>query len=151
MIVYLEAFICLFKGFLFILRQRRIWRPCLPWIALLFRCPLTPWSHCCSLSWASVRKQVKLYESLYFTFVREHMLLASDTSIGPRLTVSNAVNDNLYHVTKTNHSVNLRILDVGCHALQGQLALLPKVCSDQISWRSDRFILSTSHLKTFLP
>ena len=40
------------------------WRPRLPQIVLLFRCTVSPWSHYYSLSWASVMKQVKLYEPL---------------------------------------------------------------------------------------
>ena len=50
-------------------------------IVLLLRCPVSPWSHYYSLNWASVRKQVKLYESLSFTIVRQHRFLASETSM----------------------------------------------------------------------
>ena len=62
-----------------------VWRPRLPQIVLTFRCPVSPRSHYYSLSWASIRKQVKLYESLAFTVVRQHRLLGSETSIWPRL------------------------------------------------------------------
>ena len=67
---------------------RVTWRPRLPQIVLTSRCPISPWSHYYSLSWASVRKQVKLYELLSFTIVREHRFLGSETSIWPRLMAS---------------------------------------------------------------
>ena len=42
----------------------------------------------------------------------------------------------------------LQIRDVECPELLGQLSLIPEVCSLRFSSRSDRWILSTSHLKT---
>jgi hypothetical protein len=42
---------------------RVTWRPRLPHIVLIFRCPVSPWSHYYSLSWGSVRKKIKPYES----------------------------------------------------------------------------------------
>ena len=46
-------------------------------------------------------KQVKLYEFLSFTLVREHRFLRSETSIWPRLTASNAVNYNILHLSES--------------------------------------------------
>ena len=79
------------------------------------------------LSCASVRKQDKLYESLSFTIVREHKLLASETSIWSRLTASNAVNRHIHHETKID-SADLQIQDVGCHELLAQHSLIHLLC-----------------------
>ena len=71
------------------------------------RCPLSPLSHAYSLSWASVRKAVKLYESLSFTLVREHGLIASEASMLSRLTASNAINYHVLHEAKICPSADL--------------------------------------------
>ena len=126
----------------------QVWRPRLSYIYLLFRCPLSPWSHDYSVSWASVRKQVKLYESLSFTVVRKQRILGSETYIWPRLTASNAVNYHFYHVTKTCPAANLRIRVVSCHELIGQRSLIPEYCLSWVSSTSEGWILSTCHLKT---
>ena len=44
--------------------------------------------------------------------------------------------------------MDLRNRDVGSPELLGKLSLIPEVCSLQVSSKSDRWILSTSHLKT---
>ena len=80
---------------------RHLKTPFAIYICLLFRCPVSPWSQYYSLSWASVRKQVKLYESLSFTLVREHRFLGSVTSIWPRLMASNAANWHISNVAKS--------------------------------------------------
>ena len=69
--------------------------------------------------------QVKLYELLSFTIVREHRFLGSETSIWPRLTASNAVNYHILHVDKTCPPADIRIHVVSCHELLGQLYLIP--------------------------
>ena len=127
---------------------RVTWRPRLPQICLLFRCPVSPWSNYYSLSWASVRKQVKLYESLSFTIVCEHRFLDSETSIWSSLTASKAVNYHFHHVTKTNPATDFRIGVVSCHELIGQLSLIPLMCLYSIPSRSDGHRPSTRHLKT---
>ena len=47
---------------------------------------------------------------------RRHRFLGSETSIWPRLTASNAVNDHILHVAKIYHAADLRIRVVCCHA-----------------------------------
>ena len=48
-----------------------------------------------------VGKQVKLYESLSFTLVREHRLWADRTCVGPGLIVYHAVNLHISNVAKS--------------------------------------------------
>ena len=100
---------------------RVTWTPFLPQIVLLFRCPVSQWSHSYSLSWAFVWNQVMLYELLSFTLVREHRFLGFKTSIWSRLTVSKAVNYHFLHEARICPGANLRIQDVGCHELLAAL------------------------------
>ena len=60
-------------------------------------------------------KQVKLYELLSFTIVREHRFLGSETSIWPRLTASKAVNYHFLHAAKTCTSADLCTHDNNRH------------------------------------
>ena len=50
-----------------------------------------------------------------FTIVRQHKLLASETSIWPRLTASNAVNYHILHEAKTCSSADLCTHDNNRH------------------------------------
>ena len=75
--------------------------------------------------------------------VRQHNENASETSIWRKLTASN---HEIRHFSSRAHtciSVDLRIHDVGCPELLGNLSLIPKLCS--LSWASkyDDRILST--------
>ena len=121
---------------------RDTWRPRLSYICLLFRCLLFPWPYYYYLCWASVRKQVQLYQLLSFTVVCQHGLLASETSICLRLMASNAVNCHIRHATIIDAAADLRVLVVSCLELLGQYVYL-RILS-RLNLRS----LSTRHLKT---
>ena len=69
-------------------------------------------------------KQVKLYESLSFTLVREHRFLYSETSIWPRPMASNAINYHILHQARICSAANICDAHVGCHELLGQLYLI---------------------------
>ena len=95
---------------------------------------------------AAVWKQVKLYESLSFTVVREHRFLGYETCIWPCLTTSNVVNYSAF--VKICAPADLLIRVVSCHELLGQSYLIPQVCPIRILSRSNTISLSTRHLKT---
>ena len=80
---------------------RGTWRPRVSEIVWLGRCPDYPCSHWHYLSWASVRKKVKLYELLCLTLVSEHRFLGSEASIWPRLTASNAVKCHIGNIAES--------------------------------------------------
>ena len=111
----------------------QVWRPHLVHIGLLFRCQLSPWSHYYYINRASCREQVKFYKAMFFTVLRGHYLLGSETSILPRPAAPNVVNYHFHQVTKTCCSANLQIHDVGCHELLGEISLIPLYCKNLIT------------------
>ena len=106
-----------------------------------------PWSHYYSSSLAPKGSKVKLYKLLSFTIVRQHRLWASDASTWPRLTASNAQISRNSSCTKSCPYAVLRIRDVGCSKLLGQLALVPNECLLSRASRSGAQIPSNSSCK----
>ena len=97
-----------------------------------------------SSSLAPKGSKVKLYKLLSFTIVRQHRLWASAASIWPCRTASNAQISRKSSCTKTCPYAVLRIRDVGCSKLLGQLTLVPNECLLSRASRSDTQILSNS-------
>ena len=58
---------------------------------------------------------MKIYESLSVNLVRQHWLLASEASMWPRITASNAVNDHCSQVSETCPAVDLCAHDNNRH------------------------------------
>ena len=99
---------------------------------------------------ASLRKQRSSVSHFRIQIVRQHTKIASERSSGLCLTASKHEKSRNPSSDKTCSAAGLRTQHFNEHALLGEPCLIPKECYSSPASRSDRWILSTLHLKHLL-
>ena len=96
---------------------------------------------------ASLRKQRSSVSHFRIQIVRQHTKIASEMPFGLCLTASKYENSRNPSADKSCSAAGLRAQHFNEHALQREPCLIPKECYSSPASRSDRWILSTLHVK----
>ena len=99
---------------------------------------------------ASLRKQRSSVSHFRIQIVRQHTKIASERSSGLCLTASKHEKSRNPSSDKSCSAAGLRTQHFNENALLGEPCLIPKECYYSPASRSDRWILSTLHLKHLL-
>ena len=98
----------------------------------------------------SLRKQRSSVSHFRIQIMRQHTKIASERSSGLCLTASKHEKSRNPSSGNTCSSAGLRTQHFNEHALLGEPCLIPNECYSSPASRSDRWILSTLHLKHLL-